>query len=201
MRRRRRAARLARVALVLAVAAAAAWIAGFAWFAQRVAGMPAPDPGATDAIVVLTGGSDRLEVGVALLAEGRARKLFVSGVHADVGIADLLTLAGGTNDALACCIVLGHAAGDTAGNARETAQWMASEGYDSLRLVTANYHMPRSLVEFRRELPDAVIVPHPVQPVSVHVRRWWAWPGTASLLASEYHKFLLARLRGLLDSG
>ena len=84
---------------------------------------------------------------------------------------------------------------DTIGNARETAEWMARQGFTSLRLVTAGYHMPRSLLEFRHALPDATLIPHPVFPEHVKQEDWWAWPGTASLIVGEYSKFLLAWLR------
>ena len=76
----------------------------------------------------------------------------------------------------------------------ETAAWIRSEGYTSLRLVTASYHMPRSLYEFRRLLPPEVaIVPHPVFPASFFLNDWWRWHGSARLAVSEYHKYLVAR--------
>ena len=40
----------------------------------------------TDAIVVLTGGSSRLEEGVNLLMQRKAKKLFVSGVYRGVDV-------------------------------------------------------------------------------------------------------------------
>ena len=89
-------------------------------------------------------------------------------------------------------MVLGYSAGDTAGNARETAEWMAKEGFASLRLVTANYHMRRSLLEFRRVMPGIALIPHPVFPPNFKGEKWWRWPGTASLILSEYSKYLVA---------
>ena len=41
-----------------------------------------------------------------------------------------------------------HAALDTIGNAEESAKWVNSHGYGRVIVVTNNYHMPRSLVEF-----------------------------------------------------
>ena len=89
-------------------------------------------------------------------------------------------------------------AGDTVGNAEETADWIRAEGYQSLLLVTSDYHMARSLVEFRRRLPGVEIVPHPVSSARVHLEEWWQWPGTAILLATEYSKFLVSMLRSLV---
>src|SRR3546814_8190635 len=94
--------------------------------------MPVPDDRRTDAIIVLTGGSERLPTGLDLLSRDRADKLFVSGVYAGVEVAELLRLSRQSPQELACCIVLGYAANDTRGNAVETAEWMRAEGYKSL---------------------------------------------------------------------
>ncbi|HSV29746.1 MAG TPA: YdcF family protein [Candidatus Omnitrophota bacterium] len=173
----------------------ALWCAGFLWFVATVPDQVGDPATVTDAIVVLTGGSERLATGVQLLEDGRARKLFVSGVHKDVELADILKLGHADHGGLACCVVLGYSAPDTVGNAAETARWMAKERFRSLRLVTGAYHMPRSLLEFRRAMPDAAIVPHPVFPDAVKSREWWRWPGTAALLATEYSKYLAAVVR------
>jgi uncharacterized SAM-binding protein YcdF (DUF218 family) len=98
-------------------------------------------------------------------------------------------------DLRACCIVLGHAAESTHGNAEETQIWMALENYHSLRLVTANYHMPRSLMVFRAAMPGIMIIPHPISPESVQLEHWWLRSGTASLLVTEYMKYLWAVIR------
>ena len=108
----------------------------------------------TDAIVVLTGGRLRLETGLELFATGSAKKLFISGVNQRVDRDELLRALGPAAERAACCIVLGHEADNTFGNARETANWMHEEGYKSLRLVTSWYHMRRGLLEFGRAMPQ-----------------------------------------------
>jgi uncharacterized SAM-binding protein YcdF (DUF218 family) len=195
----KRLLRLGAVVLLLPLA----WLAGliaFVSFTPPAADTPAAR---TDAIVVLTGGSERLAEGLRLLAAGRADKLFVSGVGKDVDLASLLQeLPHGAilPDAAQrdCCIALGHGADNTLGNARETAAWMASQGFHSLRLVTADYHMLRSLVEFRRAMPDIRITGHPVFPPGVMRSEWWRWPGTTYLLIGEYDKLLLSLGRGVV---
>jgi uncharacterized SAM-binding protein YcdF (DUF218 family) len=121
-----------------------------------------------------------------------AEKLFISGVHESVEMPRLLEAAGASEVALRPRVETGHGARDTAGNAVETAAWMRANGFRSLRLVTANYHMPRSLLRFRHALPDATIIPHPVFPDHVKQDKWWRWPGTARLIVGEYNKFLVA---------
>jgi uncharacterized SAM-binding protein YcdF (DUF218 family) len=176
---------------------AAAWALGLVWFVRTTPRETPPPEIRTDVIVVLTGGSERLTTGLDLLERGSARRVFVSGVHRDVDVRDLLRAANLPANYMECCLVLGHAADDTIGNAAETAEWIRREGLHSLRLVTANYHMRRSLLEFRQALPEADIVPHPVAPASVRLDAWWRWPGTLKLLASEYTKFLAAVVRAV----
>jgi len=171
------------------------WFAGLVWFAEAIPAGVADPATTTDAVVVLTGGAGRIAVGIDLLAAGRARKLFVSGVYRGVDVAQLLRLVRKQEAELECCMVLGHAADDTRGNAEETARWMAEEGFTSLRLVTANYHMRRSLLEFRRAMPRVRLIAHPVFPEGFKARGWWTWPGTAQLVATEYTKYLVALAR------
>src|SRR5262249_23318436 len=126
-----------------------------------------------------------------------------TGVNADTTIPELIaSLPADAEKPSAylttCCIVAGHAAGSTLGNAEETAAWMKAEKFNSLRLVTADYHMPRSLLEFRRAMPATEIIAHPVFPDRVNRESWWRSPGTASLLVNEYDKYLIALFRTLL---
>ena len=189
--------RLFRV-LVLFGLFALLWTAGLFWFAATLETEPELSDRRTDAIVVLTGGSLRVEQGIELLSRGLADKLFGSGVAQGVDVKQLLKISREAPEDLSCCIALGYEADDTAGNARETAEWMAEQGYASLRLVTAAYHMPRSLLEFRRTMPEIEILPHPVFPAHVKQEDWWRWPGSTNLLVSEYSKYLIARFRAFV---
>jgi len=182
---------------LVGVAICSLWLAGLIWFATPPADDPVAAP--TDAIVVLTGGSLRLQTGIDLLREGKGQELFVSGVNQQVDLEDLLGSAGGVPDWATCCIAIGHNADNTFGNAQETARWIRSQGFRSLRLVTAWYHMPRSLLEFNRALPEIEIVAHPVFPDQVKRENWWIRRGTVSLLVTEYVKYLGALSRPLLE--
>ena len=171
------------------------WASGLYRFSQLIP-QPLPDNQvATDAIVVLTGGAGRVGEGLSLLERSLAKKLFVSGVYRGVDVQELLKVARRAPGNLECCIALGYAADNTRGNARETADWMRRENISSIRIVTASYHMPRSLLEFRRALPaDVRIVPHPVFPDGFPTESWWRNVSAMRLAISEYHKYLLARL-------
>ena len=183
------------------LAVAMAWLLGLVLFSQSIPTRPTDDTQATDAIIVLTGGSDRLKEGFGLLAHGEAKQLLISGVHEKSDIPALLHTAGLTSEiwpstaTIDCCITIGYEASDTRGNALETAQWMTQQNLHSLRLVTADYHMPRSLLEFHAAMPEVKIVANPVFPETVKREQWYLWPGTTSLIVREYHKYLAAMLR------
>ncbi len=187
---------------LLAGLVAALWVAGLFKFAGLVPDEIADSTTRTDGIVVLTGGTRRLGEGLDLLSRGLAKKLFVSGVYQGVDVQKLLQIVKRNPRHLETRISIGNAT-NTASNALETKAWMTGQDYQSLRLVTAAYHMPRSLLEFRHAMPGIVLVIHPVFPGNVKRERWWAWPGTASLMASEYNKYLLAAswywIGGLLE--
>ena len=170
------------------------WVAGLIWYANLIPAGVADAGSHTGAIIVLTGGRGRLAAALDLLERDRAERLFVSGVYRGVDVKTLLRVFQRMPSDLEDRVGIGDAV-TTAGNAAESAAWVREHGITSIRLVTASYHMPRSLLEFRHALPDITIVPHPIFSENVKQDRWWAWPGTATLIAREYSKYLLARLR------
>ena len=197
-RRPRSGIRLAVLVVVLSLAVA--WSVGLVRYANRIPMHSTPPTTQADAIVVLTGGSKRMEAGVELLSAGTAPVLFVSGVDHRVDparVRDLVPGVGASLDqaTIDCCIVLGYGASDTLGNARETALWARATGRKSLVLVTSNYHMPRAWIEFEHALPEIALVPFPVVPADVRVNAWWRWPGTFGLIAGEWTKYIFARVR------
>lgn len=177
------------------------WGGGLFRYADAIPNGVADMTTKTDAIVVLTGGSGRLDEGLQLLSQGLAEKLFISGVYKGVDMNSLLEAYRQNPDELNCCVSIGHAE-DTIANAEETSAWVRANRIASLRLVTSAYHMPRSALEFRQAMPSVAIVEHPVFPAHVKQENWWAWPGTTGLIVGEYNKFLMAwvrhRLMGLL---
>lgn len=163
------------------------WCAGFAVFsAFAITAPPRDAEQKTDAIVVLTGGDNRIQEGLALFAARRAPHLFISGVHKDVTKAELVGLWKGPASLPPCCITLGYKATSTEQNAEETSEWIRRQKFSTIRLVTGNYHMVRSFMELRSALPGVEIYIHPVKQPDLDTwgRRFW------SLLLIEYHKTL-----------
>ncbi len=163
---------------------AVAWALGFALFFFRLPASVNSSSLEADAVVVLTGGKGRLEAGVALLENDSGKRLLISGVHPDVLRQELITLTGARPSLFNCCVDLDYAAGNTLGNAQETALWASKHNYQKLILVTADYHIQRSVILFRKALPDTDILPYPV-PSDIG----------PLMLAREYSKYLVTLLQ------
>ena len=179
------------LALILAIVLV--WAAGLYAFAQRVTNStPAPDPPHADGVVALTGASSvRIEAAVQLLEDGYAARLLVSGVNPDVTRPELQAVAHDFGRAFNCCVDLGFRAANTQGNASETSEWAAYHHYHSLIVVTADYHIPRAMLEARAAMPDIVLYPYPVVTSTLDVRHWWATQASAKRMVTEYCKYLV----------
>ncbi len=186
----RKMTRAAGISIAALAAAAGLFVLGFVLFAATVVRAPTEEPPNADGIVVLTGGEQRLLEGARLLAEKRAGRMLVTGVNRRTGRDDLHRLSQLDAETFQCCVDLGYQALDTGGNADETRTWADLNHFRRLIVVTASYHMPRSLAELKLALPEAELIPHPVVPKSFKVRGWWLHAGTARVLVAEYLKLL-----------
>ena len=170
------------------------WTAGLFAFANRVQqSTPLPDPLPAEGIVVLTGANsnERIAAAVDLLSEHLGGRVLVSGVNRDVTREELRRASKTVRRLYDCCVDLGFTAADTVGNARETAEWAKAMRYDSLIIVTSDYHMPRAMLELRAVLrPPMVLQTYAVATPALKVRGWWRSPRAARLLVVEYCKYL-----------
>lgn len=179
------------------------WTGGLSVFIHSIPTKSANSTAHSDVIVVLTGGDLRVAKGFALWQAGIAPRLFISGVGKDVTRASLIhTYASGAMaEALGAHpeqLVLDYAASNTQSNASETAKFMKKQGYSTMHLVTAGYHMQRALLECRLYMPKVRIIADPVSPPTFRRDMWWRHPNTRRLVLSEYHKYWLVRVRALI---
>ena len=181
---------LIRFAVAASLTAAFAGFVLLLWFGVTMPEAPDEPDTKTDAIVVLTGPGGRLEPAYAALQKGLAPRLFVTGADKKVTKPELLKLLGDPPPDLAAKIELGYRALDTRGNAGETAAWFNSQNMKSMRLVTSNYHMRRSLLLFRRAMPDARILAHPVPRKGLGANEWWTNTEGVRDVAVELGKYL-----------
>lgn len=190
-----------RLLVFVLAAAAVAFGGGFAAFTAALPTEPPRRPPAADAIVVLTGGGDRIPAAMSLLDGGLGQRLLITGVHGGTTRADVKELIGAEDRLFDCCVDFGYAARDTVGNAAEAAGWVRARSYRTVIVVTANYHMPRTLLELSAVLPDVRLVPYAVIPDDADLRNRWSDPSLARLLVVEYVKYLWAAGRLALGPG
>jgi uncharacterized SAM-binding protein YcdF (DUF218 family) len=181
----------------IATTALAACLLAFGFIIFAVTAMKAGgDPQQrADGIVVLTGGNARIAAAAKLLRQGNAGRLLISGVNKSTRKKDLMRISDLPSQTFDCCVDVGYRALNTVGNANETKAWVQEKGFKRLIVVTSSYHMPRSLVELKRVLPETELIPHAVFPKSLARERWWLDRTTMRVLVSEYLKFLPAAAR------
>lgn len=183
--------------LALLLILALVWVVGLLAFAGRIERLaPVDEPEVADAVAVLTGASTlRLKTAVRLLEEGKGRRLLVSGVNEKATRDDILEVTGAWKPIYQCCVDLGFEAADTKGNAQEIAAWAEKHGFRKVIVVTADYHMPRSMLELRSEMPGATLIAYPVRTEALDATRWWRDGVQARRLAIEYSKYLAILVR------
>jgi len=175
----------------------AIYVAGFVIF---VTNLPTPSsaPKPAQGIVALTGGDERLAAAVNLLESHAGQRLLISGVHQATTKAELKKRTHGAKR-FDCCADLGYAAENTRGNALEAAQWARDHRFNSLIVVTARYHMPRSLTEFQAAMPGVKLQGYPVEPQDIDLSGWWHDPRALHVLHSEYAKYLASTVMNAVD--
>jgi len=172
---------------------------GFFWFAMHVDSQETTVEQRADGIVVLTGGAGRIPDAIELLASERGKRLLITGVHRDTRAKEIARLTPLYSKYFSCCIDLDRSALNTFGNALETKRWATEHNFNSLIVVTSNWHMPRAMVEMRHQLPLATLIPYPVVSERAKAEPWWSNPESLRLLMGEYIKYLLALTRMNID--
>ncbi len=179
------------------------WAVGLLAFAARVErSTPAAEPAPAEAIVALTGkGALRITSSVKLLELGKGKRLLVSGVNPEVTRPELRAVSKATRGLYDCCVDLGFQAADTKGNARETAAWARAHRFKRIIVVTADYHMPRAMLELKGAMPEAEFIAYPVE-ADIDSSAWWKTGPSARRMTLEYCKYLAILAReGLLSLG
>lgn len=169
------------------------WGFGLLAFAGRVdRSTPPPDPLPADGIVALTGAGSNARIAAAmrLLEADKANRILISGVSRDASREDIRDVSKAARRLYDCCVDLGFTAATTLGNAQETAEWARALRYESLIVVTADYHMPRAMLELRSAMPHVRLTAYPVLTPGLDTHRWWRTGRGARLMIMEYSKYL-----------
>ena len=176
------------------------YMGGLVWFGMTLPTKVDSPFQKTDAIVVLTGGVDRIDAALDLMCHHRAQKLLISGVNPQTTLKDILaTVSVAHQNLKPSDIDLDYRSDNTFENAQQAARWIREHHFRSVRLVTAHYHIRRSLLEFFQTLPDVEIIAHPVIPRIFQRKDWIQDLGVVSILCREYHKYMGVLLRHILS--
>jgi uncharacterized SAM-binding protein YcdF (DUF218 family) len=185
---------LGRALSVASILGLALFGAGLVQFADA---LPHPKAAivAADAVVVLTGGENRVAKAVDLIASGQGRRLLISGVNDHTSAAAIAEAVDQNQALFRCCIDIDRRARNTLGNAIEIARWVREHNYRSLIVVTGAYHMPRALNELRSALPETELIPDPVLTPGLDLEAWWTDEHSARVIMFEYAKYLVSEIR------
>ena len=180
-RRKRRGLRATLAVLVLLLAAGGVIPHLFSGGAEN------RENGGADAVLVLTGGENRIAEGYRAWKEGKGRELYILGAGREAKATTILPP--GTvipPEDLPRIHVEGWSA-NTLENAFSAKTEVVSRSYREVILVTSDYHMPRALLAFRKVLPSSVSIS--VMTVASDWRRKGAWHRLPRLFLVEGWKY------------
>lgn len=172
---------------------------GFFVFISRIPSDEVTLDSKADGIVALTGAAARIPDAIELLATERGKRLLITGVHRATSAREIARLTPLYSKYFICCIDLDRSALNTFGNALETRRWARGHNFNSLIVVTSNWHMPRAMAELEHQLPDVSLIAYPVISEKAKAEPWWSNADSARLLFLEYLKYLLACTRMRID--
>jgi len=115
-----------------------------------------------DSIVVLTGDKFRISKGMEILSNGIGEKLLLSGVNKNIELINIKNEFPKYNNFFDCCVDIDNISSNTFENSRETFLWLEKNKYNSLLIVSSDYHMPRVKLEFERFFKTENTYYHPV---------------------------------------
>jgi uncharacterized SAM-binding protein YcdF (DUF218 family) len=193
--------RFVRLFLLLMLLAGGILVGGFLHFAETVASMEIPRNPRADAIVVLTGGFQRIDQAIELLKQGAGKRLLISGANPTTSGNQIRKFTQSSSNLFECCVDIGYDAMDTIGNANETARWIRDHGFRKVLVVTNNYHMPRSLLELRRSDRQTEFLSYPVINSDLRHGSWLGEPMVVRAILSEYLKYSVAVVRDVVGAG
>jgi uncharacterized SAM-binding protein YcdF (DUF218 family) len=149
----------------------------------------------SDAVIAVSGdGPERVATSIALMRQGLARRLVISGGLYGRGInaAHVMRDQALDSGVPAAEIIVDDGATSTAENALGAARVMRAHGLRSAILVTSPYHTRRAGMMFRRVFlrEGLALRVHAVEGSFFHVDGWWTRPEDRSLVVGEYLKLV-----------
>ena len=160
-----------------------------------------PNPKNTN-IVILTGGTNRIKDGFDIINKFDEKskytiKILVSGTGKGFTKLSLQNMLSPDFDLklIKCCVELDAISQNTYSNAKQTLKWSTRNNIKEFILITSNYHMPRSILEFKNKMPNIRILTYPIKPRKHEINNWLNSFETFSLIFYEFCKFIISNIR------
>src|SRR6056300_1596168 len=153
-------------------------------------------------IVILTGGTNRIKDGFDIINKFDEKskytiKILVSGTGKGFTKLSLQNKLSPDFDLklIKCCVELDAISQNTYSNAKQTLKWSIKNNIKEFILITSNYHMPRSILEFKNKMPNIRILTYPIKPRKHEINNWLNSFETFSLIFYEFCKFIISNIR------
>ena len=153
-------------------------------------------------VVILTGGTNRIKEGFEVIYKLDKKsitnlKVLVSGTGKGFSKLSLQEKLNPGFDLrlIECCVELDSVSHNTYSNAIETSKWVSKNKIEEILLITSNYHIPRSILEFQNKMPNLKILYYPIIPKKHQINKWLKSFETFSLIFIEYCKYIIANVR------
>ena len=153
-------------------------------------------------VVILTGGTNRIKEGFEVIYKLDKKsisnlKVLVSGTGKGFSKLSLQEKLNPNFDLrlIECCVKLDSVSQNTYSNAVETSKWVSKNNIKEILLITSNYHIPRSILEFQNKMPNLKILYYPIIPKKHQINKWLKSFETFSLIFIEYCKYIIANVR------
>ena len=160
-----------------------------------------PNPENTN-IVILTGGTNRIKDGFDIINKFDEKskytiKILVSGTGKGFTKLSIKNMLSPDFDLklIKCCVELDAISQNTYSNAKQTLKWSTKNNIKEFILITSNYHMPRSILEFKNKMPNIRILTYPIKPRKHEINNWLNSFETFSLIFYEFCKFIISNIR------
>ena len=85
-----------------------------------------------------------------ILSNGIGEKLLLSGVNKNIKLINIKNEFPKYKNFFDCCVDIDNISSNTFENSRETFLWIEKNKYNSVLIVSSDYHMPRVKLEFER---------------------------------------------------
>tara|TARA_B100001059_G_scaffold100709_1_gene100469 strand:+ start:1202 stop:1777 length:576 start_codon:yes stop_codon:yes gene_type:complete len=142
-------------------------------------------------IVVLTGNTGRLVVGLDLMSNNIESRMLITGVAKVVKYSDIIK----NIDIKRSRIDLGYNAQTTLGNAIETSAWINEYGIQDIVLLTDNWHMQRALLLFNITMPNIEISPYPIESMNFTMEDFFQFDKKTFFIYKEHLKYIVSHIQ------